>query len=90
MLDKEFIYLYKALKRLEHFDIFFSFRSSLRAKFIKFCISSKSKYQFDKKKYNKAHQVDKYNNFLNDSLKINTNASGLILHAEKKIKDRKK
>ena len=89
VLDKEFIYLYKALKRLEEFDIFFSFRNSLRAKFIKFCISSKSKYQFDKTKYNKVHQVEKYNNFVNDSLRINTIASGLILHTEKKSKDKK-
>ena len=35
------------------------------------------------------HQVEKYNNFVNDSLNINTFASKLILHTEKKNKDGK-
>jgi len=89
VLDKKFIYLYKALKNFEEFDIFFSFRNSFRAKIIKLWISSKSKYQFDKTKYSIGHQVEKYNNFVNDSLKINTNPSRLILYDEKQISKRK-
>ena len=89
ILDRKFINLYKALKDFEEFDIFFSFRSSFRAKFIKFCISSKSKHQFDKKKYKTDHQVEKYNNFVNDSLNITTIASKLTLHTNKKNKGRK-
>ena len=89
VLDKKFINLYKVLKDFEKFDVFFSFRNSFRAKFIKFCISSKSKYQFDKKIYNKDHQVEKYNNFINNSLKINTNAGRLILNTENQSKVRK-
>jgi len=80
--DKNFFHLYKTLRDLEDFDIFVSFRGSLRATIIKLCISSKNKYQFNKKKYNKGHQVEKYNDFINDSLKINTIASKLILHVE--------
>ena len=68
ILDKNFIFLYKTLKTLEEFDIFFSFRNSIRAKFIKFFISSNNKYQFDKTKYNKIHQVEQYTNFVNDCL----------------------
>ena len=86
VLDKKFINIYKALKDFEEFDVFFSFRGSFRAKFIKFFISSTNKYQFDKKIYNKNHQVEKYNNFVNDSLKINTIPSSLILHTEKQSK----
>ena len=89
VLDKQYINLYKALKDFNEFDVFFSFRSSLRSKFIKFYISSKSKYQFDKKKYIKDHQVEKYNNFINDSLNINTFASKLILHTKEKNTDGK-
>jgi len=89
ILDRKFIKLYKALKDFEEFDVFFSFRGSFRAKFIKFCISSKSKYQFDKKKYKTYHQVEKYNNFVNDSLNINTTAGKLALHTDKKNKGRK-
>ena len=50
---------------------------------MKLFISSKRKYQFDKKKFIKGHQVEKYNNFVNDSLRINVIASKLILHTEK-------
>jgi len=89
VLDKQYINLYKTLKDFDEFDVFLSFRSSLRSKFIKFYISSKSKYQFDKKKYIKGHQVEKYNNFINDSLNINTFASKLILHTKEKNTDRK-
>ena len=87
VLDKQYINLYKKLKDFDEFDVFFSFRSSLRSKFIKFYISSKSKYQFDKKKYIKGHQVEKYNNFINDSLNINTFANKLILHTKEKNTD---
>jgi heptosyltransferase-2 len=89
VLDKQYIKLYKTLKDFDEFDVFLSFRSSLRSKFIKFYISSKSKYQFDKKKYIKGHQVEKYNNFINDSLNINTLASKLILHTKVKNTDGK-
>ena len=89
VLDKQYINLYKTLKDFDEFDVFLSFRSSLRSKFIKFYISSKSKYQFDKKKYIKGHQVEKYNNFINDSLNINTLASKLILHTKVKNTDGK-
>ena len=89
VLDKQYINLYKTLKDFDEFDVFLSFRSSLRSKFIKFYISSKSKYQFDKKKYIKGHQVEKYNNFINDSLNINSFASKLILHTKEKNTDGK-
>jgi heptosyltransferase II len=83
-IDKKIINLYKTLNNLKEFDAFISFRSSLRSKFIKFCISSKNKFQFDKKKYNANHQVEKYNNFINESLKINSIAGKLKLEADNK------
>ena len=86
VLDKRFVDFYKALRGIEEFDIFFSFRSSFRAKFTKFCISSKRKYQFNKNIYTENHQVVKYNNFINDSLKIKTSASSLVLHTKNHIK----
>jgi heptosyltransferase II len=83
VLNKNYFYLYKSIKGFGDFDVFFSFRSSLRSKFMKLFITSKRKYQFNKKIYNKGHQVEKYNNFINDSLKINTIANKLILHSKK-------
>ena len=80
ILDKQFSNLYKTLKSLNKFDIFFTFRGSLRAKIIKLFISAERKYQFDKNKYVRGHQVEKYNNFVNDALNINELARSLILH----------
>ena len=79
VLDKKYRVLYKIARNLGEFDYFFSFRSSLRTKFLKFLISAKSKYQFDKNKYQGCHQVDKYNDFINDSLDINFQPGKLLL-----------
>jgi len=71
VLSKKYTDLYKISRKLGAFDIFFSFRSSIRSKFLKFLISAKKKHQFDKSKYKNCHQVEKYNDFVNDSLLIN-------------------
>jgi heptosyltransferase-2 len=79
ILDKKYGYLYKTANNLDDFDAFFSFRSSFRSKFLKFFISATNKYQFDKNKYINCHQVKKYNDFVNDSLNINSNPGKLKL-----------
>ncbi len=80
VLDKKYSVLYKNAKGLGDFDAFFSFRSSFRTKFLKFFISANNKYQFDKNKYINCHQVKKYNDFVNDSLNINSNPKKLKLY----------
>ena len=82
VIDKKFSTVYKTIKNLSEFDQFFSFRGSLRSKFLKFCITSKKKHQFDKRKFNKGHQVEKYNNFINDGLGLNKLASKLTLNID--------
>jgi heptosyltransferase-2 len=89
VLDKNYINLYKTIKSFDEFDVFFSFRSSFRSKFMKFCISSKRKYQFDKNKFIKGHQVEKYNDFINNVINITSIPGELILHSQKKTKDSK-
>ena len=79
VLSKKYADLYKISQELGNFDAFFSFRSSLRTKFLKFLISAKNKYQFDKDKYQNRHQVEKYNDFVNDSLNTNFPAGKLTL-----------
>ena len=79
VLDKKYTSLYKISRDLGNFDAFFSFRSSIRSKFLKFLISAKKKYQFDKNKYQNLHQVEKYNDFVNDSLNTNFPAGKLTL-----------
>ena len=51
VLDKNYYYLYKSIKNFAEFDLFLTFRSSLRSKVLKFFVSCKNKFQFDKKKY---------------------------------------
>jgi heptosyltransferase II len=80
ILEANYFNLYKKIKSLDNFDFFFSFRGSLRSKLIKSCISSKRKYQFNKFQYSNGHQVEKYNNFINDSLNIKTTPKKLLLH----------
>jgi len=79
VLDKKYAALYKTVKSLGEFDAFFSFRSSFRSKFLKFLVSAKNKYQFDKNKYQNRHQVEKYNDFVNDSLNTSSPAGRLVL-----------
>jgi heptosyltransferase II len=90
VLDKKYTSLYKTAKNLGKFDVFFSFRSSSRTKFLKFLMSAKNKYQFDKNKYQNRHQVEKYNDFVNDSLHTNYLPEKLVLyssHSKLKIKN---
>ena len=79
VLDKKYTYLYKISRDLGNFDAFFSFRSSIRSKFLKFLISAKNKYQFDKNQYADRHQVEKYNDFVNEALGVNFPAGKLTL-----------
>ncbi len=82
VLDKKYSALHKIPKALGEFNAFFSFRSSLRSKFLKFFISSKNKYQFDKNKYINFHQVKKYNDFVNNSLNIEATPGQLKIYLQ--------
>ena len=90
VLDKKYTYLYKISRDLGNFDAFFSFRSSIRSKFLKFLISAKKKHQFDKNKYQNRHQVEKYNDFINDSLLIDVTAGKLKIYGYNIAKSKKK
>ena len=82
ILEKKYMNLYKLAKKLGEFDVYFSFRSSFRAKLFKFLISSKNKYQFNKYKHRNLHQVEKYNNFVNDSLNTNFSAGRVSIYRD--------
>ena len=89
-VDKRFSNFYKTLSDLDEFDLFFSFRGSLRAKLFKLFVSSKVKNQYSKDKYKRGHQVEKYNNFINDSLGIDSKPGRLIVHSKGQKKINKK
>ena len=90
ILEKKYMNLYKLANKLGEFDVYFSFRSSFRAKLFKFLISSKNKYQFNKYKYRNLHQVEKYNDFVNDSLNIDFPAGQLRIHTKHSKKNKSK
>ena len=80
VLNKKYRYLFNIARSLGKFDVFFSFRSSLRSRILKLFVSSKNKYQFERNKYQNCHQVEKYNHYINDCLKTNFKAGKLNIH----------
>ena len=88
VLDKKYKSLYKIYNRLGMFDVYFTFRSSFRAKLLRFFVKSKNKYQFNSGKYQNRHQVERYADFVNDSLNIDFPAGNLIIHTST-TKDKK-
>ena len=81
---------YKFSKDLGFFDIYISFRGSIRSRTFKLFVKSLQKYQFDKNKYRGVHQVEKYNNFINDALGISFHPNELKIYQKKKIGDKSK
>ena len=71
-IDSKNKFSYKTFAHLGSFDVFFSFRESIRAKIIKFIFSATNKYQYSHAKYPKRHQVEKYVDFVNDCLNTNS------------------
>ena len=80
ILNRNYKELYKTANELSYFDVFISFRSSIRSRFMKFFVSSEKKYQFFHNNYQNRHQVEKYNDFINDSLNTNYLAGRLNFH----------
>ena len=70
-IDSENKFSFKTYNHLGSFDVFFSFRGSIRAKIIKLIVKATNKYQYNHKKYPKRHQVEKYVDFVNHCLKTN-------------------
>ena len=68
VFDKNYTSLFRMLKKLGKFDVFFSFRSSFRSRLFMLLVSSINKYQHNNKKFQNRHQVEKYNDFVNVSL----------------------
>ena len=84
IIDKSYFSFYSLSKSLGKFDVFFSFRRSYRSTFLKSLISSRYKFQFNRKKYQDSHLVEKYNHFINDSLKTNFKAEKLNIWSNSK------
>ena len=86
-IDSKNKFSYKAFAHLGSFDVFFSFRGSIRAKMIKFIIDATDKYQYSHAKYPKRHQVEKYVDFVNECLNTNTSPGNLSCYLSN-VKDK--
>ena len=82
-LDKNYFNLFNISRHLGRFDLFISFRNSFSSKFLKFLVLAKKKYNFNKNKYPKLHQVEKYNNFINNILDTEYITSRLFIPCKK-------
>ncbi len=82
---KNYASIYSTSKSLGKFDIFFSFRNSFRSNVFKLLVSCRKKFQFIDIKENKFHYVEKYNNFVNQSLKSNFPAGHLKIFQEENL-----
>ncbi len=78
-------WIYKKAKSLGKFDKSFSFRRRFYPKMMQFFLNSKEKYIYKRYTKNSRHQVLRYNDFINFSLKTNLKAGELKLYHEKKI-----
>jgi len=86
ILDKKYLSLFLLTRKLGKFDIYFSFRSSIRSNFFKFFIKSGFKFTYKKRNFQKSHQVEKYNRFINRSLNIDLPAGPLAIYSDDSFK----
>jgi len=80
ILKKNILDITKIRESGETFDAYFSFRSSFRSQLLKFFSYSHNKYQYSKNKYDSGHQVERYNNFVNESLSIDCKPGNLRIY----------
>jgi len=79
ILDRKIINLVSTIRAIKSIDIFISFRGSVRTKLLQLLLNAKYKYQYNKKKFSSGHQVEKYNQFVQDSLGFDFKAGKLKL-----------
>ena len=79
ILDRKLINLISTISSIKSIDLFISFRSSIRTKLLKLLLKTKIKYQYNKNKFTSGHQVEKYNQFIKESIGVDFKAKKLRL-----------
>ena len=83
--SNRYVNLYKLAKSAGNVDIALSFRKNFTTKFLLWAIDSKDKYKYQRYGKQQIHQVIRYNDFINKSLKIDTIPSGLKIYTQNTI-----
>lgn len=78
-----YFWLYNRAKNLK-FDAVFSFRRQFSSKFFAYFVNTSKRYHYQRYDNNSIHQVLRYNEFINKSLKINAKAAKLKIHLNNK------
>jgi len=87
ILDKNYSSIFQLTKKLKKIDNFFTFRNSFRSNVFKLLIQSSKKFKFKKEDFQKLHQVEKYNKFINNSLKVELPIGPLVIYSCKSLND---
>lgn len=74
-----FFWLYRTVKDLGDFDIAISFRSSFVSSFLLWFLKAKKKFHYKKNLY-QGHQVEKYFQFIDNSLHVKSKPDALTLY----------
>jgi heptosyltransferase II len=82
ILNKNYLSLFLLTQKIGKFDLFFSFRESVRSSLFKIFIKSSLKFGYKKANVNKSHQVEKYVEFINKSLNSEFPEGLLTIHQE--------
>jgi len=79
VLDRKIINLIKTIRSIKFIDLFISFRGSIRTKLFQLLLNTENKYQYNKNKFSSEHQVEKYNQFIQDYIGLDFKAGKLKL-----------
>jgi len=69
----------KNIQSLGYFDFFISYRGSIRSRLLSFFVKAKKKANYRKEKHKFGHQVEKYNDFINNFFDLNKPPNNLVL-----------
>ena len=75
-----YLSLYKLAKSVGRVDLALSFRKNFTTKYLLFFIKTSQKYHYARYTKEEIHQVIRYNDFINKSLKIKTEPLGLKIY----------
>ena len=90
VLKKKYSSTISISRELSDFDKFFSFRNTFRSYIFRLLVRSKQKSVFKKSAYKKIHQVEKYTNFINNSLKTKLTIGPLKIYQSNLSKNKYK
>ncbi len=82
--QSRFLWIYKKAKMLGEFDVALTFRRAFFAKVFIFFTQAKKKGYYKREKKKKLHLVERYNNFINKTFKIQSTPGPLKIYTKAK------